>query len=88
MKYWRTPLDLHTIQASRGKVIVIEDRCKGCQYCIEYCPREVLHISKSFNAKGYHFPEVVNESQCVNCHFCEVICPDFAIFSVEASERA
>ena len=83
MKYWRTPLDLHTIQASRGKVTVIEDRCKGCQYCIEYCPREVLCISKSFNSKGYHFPEVVNESQCVNCHFCEVICPDFAIFSVE-----
>jgi 2-oxoglutarate ferredoxin oxidoreductase subunit delta len=44
----------------------------------------VLSISKSFNVKGYHPPEVVDESQCVNCHFCEIICPDFAIFSVEA----
>ena len=84
MKYWRTPLDLHTIQATRGKVIVAEDRCKGCEFCVVYCPRDVLRISKSFNAKGYHFPEVVDESQCVNCHFCEVICPDFAIFSIEA----
>ncbi|MBI5116446.1 4Fe-4S dicluster domain-containing protein [Candidatus Poribacteria bacterium] len=83
MKYWRTPLDLHTIQPSRGKVVVIEERCKGCEYCITYCPRDVLRLSKSFNAKGYHFPEVADESQCVNCHFCEVLCPDFAIYSVE-----
>jgi len=85
MKYWRTPLDLHAIKATKGKVIIIEDRCKGCEFCVVYCPRDVLRISKSFNVKGYHPPEVVDESQCVNCHFCEVICPDFAIFSVEAS---
>jgi 2-oxoglutarate ferredoxin oxidoreductase subunit delta len=87
MKFWRTPLDLHTIQVSKGKVVVIEERCKGCQYCIEYCPRDVLRLSKSFNAKGYHYPEVADESQCVNCHFCEVICPDFAIYSIEAPPK-
>jgi 2-oxoglutarate ferredoxin oxidoreductase subunit delta len=84
MKYWRTPLDQQDIQVSKGKVVIIEDRCKGCEFCVVYCPRDVLSISKSFNAKGYHPPEVTDESQCVNCHFCEVICPDFAIFSVEA----
>ncbi len=84
MKYWRTPLDQQAIEASKGKVVIIEDRCKGCEFCVVYCPRDVLRISKSFNVKGYHPPEVVDESQCVNCHFCEVICPDFAIFSIEA----
>ena len=84
MKYWRTPLDQQTVEASRGKVVIIADRCKGCEFCVVYCPRDVLGISKSFNVKGYHPPEVVDESQCVNCHFCEIICPDFAIFSVEA----
>ena len=88
MKYWRTPLDLHTIQVSKGKVVVIQDRCKGCQYCIEYCPRDVLQLSKAFNVKGYHYPEVVDESQCVNCHFCEVICPDFAIYSIESPAQS
>ncbi|RJP23249.1 MAG: 4Fe-4S dicluster domain-containing protein [Candidatus Abyssobacteria bacterium SURF_5] len=87
MKYWRTPLDLHTIQTSKGKVVVLRERCKGCQYCIEYCPRNVLVLSKAFNLKGYHYPEVEDESQCVNCHFCEVICPDFAIYSVEAPSK-
>ena len=84
MKYWRTPLDQRDIQVSKGKVVIIEDRCKGCELCVVYCPRDVLRISKSFNVKGYHPPEAADEAQCVNCHFCEVICPDFAIFSRDA----
>ena len=85
MKYWRTPLDLDKIQLTTGRVVIIEDRCKGCEYCVEYCPRDVLRMSSSFNEKGYHPPEVIDESLCVNCHFCEVLCPEFAIFSVEAA---
>lgn len=88
MRFWREPLDLGVIQVSKGKVIIIEERCKGCEYCINYCPRDVLRMSKSFNVKGYHFPEVVDESMCVNCHFCEALCPEFAIFSVEVPETA
>ncbi len=87
MKYWRVPLDLGTIPVSRGRVQVIAERCKGCEYCIEYCPREVLQMSKSFNPKGYHFPEVLEQTRCVNCHFCEALCPEFAIFSEEIGER-
>jgi len=86
MKYWRKPLDLDTIKASRGRVIIIEDRCKGCGFCVEYCPRDVLGMSSKFNAKGYHVPEALNESKCVNCHFCEALCPEFAIYSVEVAE--
>lgn len=86
MKYWRTPLDQDLIRVSRGTVMVIEERCKGCNFCVEYCPREVLRVSKAFNGKGYHFPEAVEPEKCVNCHFCEVLCPEFAIYSVEEVE--
>jgi 2-oxoglutarate ferredoxin oxidoreductase subunit delta len=86
MKYWRKPLDLENIKASRGRVIIIKERCKGCGFCIEYCPRDVLAMSSAFNEKGYHTPEVINGSKCVNCHFCEALCPDFAIYSIEATE--
>jgi 2-oxoglutarate ferredoxin oxidoreductase subunit delta len=82
MKYWRSPLDLETIQVTKGRVVVIEERCKGCELCIEYCPRDVIQMSAAYNVKGYHFPEVVDKPACVNCHFCEALCPDFAIFSV------
>jgi 2-oxoglutarate ferredoxin oxidoreductase subunit delta len=86
MKYWRKPLDLESIKASRGRVIVIADRCKGCGFCVEYCPRNVLAMSSAFNVRGYHTPVVLNELKCVNCHFCEDLCPEFAIFSLEATE--
>jgi len=85
MKYWRAPLDVDEIQIVRGKVNIIKDRCKGCGYCIEFCPREVLEFSKEFNVKGYH-PPVVKSDGCLNCHYCELLCPEFAIFTVEVEE--
>lgn len=66
-----------------GRVIIIEDRCKGCGFCIANCPRQVLRISSVFNKKGYHPPEVVDTTRCVNCHFCEILCPEFAIYSID-----
>jgi 2-oxoglutarate ferredoxin oxidoreductase subunit delta len=83
MKYWRTPLDLGRIQGVQGKVLIIAERCKGCEFCITYCPRGVIRMSKSYNPKGYHYPEVADADKCVNCHFCEVLCPEFAIYSIE-----
>jgi len=66
----------------KGKVYIIVERCKGCNLCIEYCPKKMLAKSKDFNAKGYHYPVVINEADCVNCKVCEDICPDFSIFSI------
>lgn len=70
----------------RGRIEVIDDRCKGCSFCVEYCPNDVLELSSRFNKKGYHPPEVVKPEMCVNCGFCRMICPEFAIFSVEVEE--
>ena len=86
MKYWRKPLDAAETEGHRGKVVIIEDRCKGCGFCVAYCPRHVLSMSATFNKKGYHPPERKNETDCVNCHFCEALCPEFAIYSVPATE--
>ena len=85
MEFWRTPFDAASIQIARGIVHIIEDRCKGCGYCIEFCPRNILVLSERFNKKGYHPPELVDTRACVNCHYCEIICPEFAIYSVEDS---
>ena len=53
MRYWRQPLDWERVPVPRGDVIVIDDRCKGCGFCVEYCPKDVLALSDSFNRKGY-----------------------------------
>lgn len=87
MKYWRTPLDHDLVKIPRGRVHIIVDRCKGCGFCVEYCPKEVLVLSEAFNKKGYHPPKVVREGECVNCNLCEMICPDFAISSVAVPDE-
>jgi 2-oxoglutarate ferredoxin oxidoreductase subunit delta len=67
----------------RGQVLINKDRCKGCELCIEFCPRTVLARSTDLNAKGYHYP-VVAKDECINCRLCVTVCPDYAIFSIAA----
>jgi 2-oxoglutarate ferredoxin oxidoreductase subunit delta len=64
----------------RGIVHIRVEQCKGCGFCIEFCPTNVLEFSKSYNAKGYHPPVVVDADACSGCMLCEMLCPDFAIF--------
>ena len=76
-------LDKETMKQVKTEIHLIKDECKGCGYCIEYCPRKVLEESDEINARGVHPPRVVDESKCMNCGFCTAVCPDFAIFVVE-----
>lgn len=78
-RFWRVPMDADRIPRIRGSIHVLEERCKGCAYCVEFCPRDVFAISSRFNLKGYHPPEIVSPENCTACHFCEVLCPEFAI---------
>jgi 2-oxoglutarate ferredoxin oxidoreductase subunit delta len=87
MAYWRMPLDSSEHSITVGKVNILGYRCKGCKYCIEFCPHDVLEESEDFNEKGYRPPYVKIEGKCVNCNFCETICPEFAIFCTELERR-
>ena len=63
----------------RGSVSIVRERCKGCGYCVEFCPLGVLVMSSKFNAKGYYYPEVISPEKCSGCDLCGMYCPDFAI---------
>ena len=63
-----------------GSVVINHEWCKGCEICINFCPRGVLQKGK--NGK----PFVADPDKCTSCATCEVLCPDFAI-TVEGVER-
>ena len=67
----------------RGTVFVKGHICKGCSYCLDFCPSHCLEFSKDFNAKGYHYPVLVRVEDCSGCDLCGLYCPDFAIFGVK-----
>jgi 2-oxoglutarate ferredoxin oxidoreductase subunit delta len=87
VKLWRKPLDQDRVVVPRGEIHLIVDRCKGCELCLTYCPRDVLALSKHFNAKGYHPPQVIQPERCVACGLCEMLCPEFSIFVVEVGRE-
>ena len=72
----------------RQKVLVIiQELCKQCGLCIEFCPKNVLCFDYSkYTRKGYHPATACDIDACVNCEFCERICPDMAIFLADKDE--
>jgi 2-oxoglutarate ferredoxin oxidoreductase subunit delta len=66
----------------RGTIALVENRCKGCGFCIAYCPPKVLEFSADFNKQGYHFPFLKHPDGCTGCDLCGLYCPDFAIHGV------
>lgn len=87
MRYWREPLDLKDIRVPHGEIHVLLERCKGCGWCIEFCPRSVLKVSDETNSKGYHPPKGEQTDACVSCGLCELLCPEFAIYVVETEGK-
>ncbi len=85
----RKPLNLEQSKKPKGKIYVLPERCKECEYCWEYCPEEVLEASEKLNLKGYRYPIIKEgkEDACINCCMCTEICPDFAIFTEEIEEE-
>lgn len=61
------------------KVTFDADRCKGCGLCVDACPKKILIMSESLNAKGYHPAAIINEKDCIACAFCATMCPDVVI---------
>ena len=88
MPLWRQPLDKDRILITHGIVHIIDDRCKGCGFCVAFCPQGILAISDHTNIKGYHPPQVVPEKTCVNCGLCTLLCPDFAIYIEDGGKHA
>ena len=70
------------VRKVRGVIYLNPGRCKGCGFCIAFCPPKVLEFSSEFNSQGYHPPRLTNPGGCTGCDLCGLFCPDFAIYGV------
>lgn len=55
------------------------EECKGCELCLEACPKHILAMAAGFNGKGYHHSLCRDEGQCIGCALCARACPDVVI---------
>lgn len=63
-----------------------QERCKGCDICIDYCPTEALSRATESYGLGVFLP-VLEEAKCTYCELCDMLCPDLAITVVKPKKE-
>ncbi len=64
---------------SEAYIIILEERCKSCRFCVETCPRDCISIDSKINTQGYHPAKFEGMGKCTGCCLCAEVCPDTAI---------
>jgi 2-oxoglutarate ferredoxin oxidoreductase subunit delta len=64
-----------------------KELCKGCGYCVEFCPRRVFMSSNASSQRGVTPPDIDDKARCTDCGLCVMLCPELAI-SIERDVRA
>ena len=62
---------------NRYLAVIDEDKCRGCQICIDRCPFEAIEMRKSTSSKRYK--AYVVPEKCKGCGLCIVKCPHNAM---------
>ncbi|MFH1278064.1 MAG: 4Fe-4S binding protein [Candidatus Eisenbacteria bacterium] len=55
-----------------ASITIREDWCKGCEFCVSFCPKDVLQMQGVY-------PVAVRPEECTKCQLCVWVCPDFAM---------
>ena len=63
-----------------------EERCKGCDICIDFCPTHALSRAKESSGLGVFLP-VLEEGKCTYCELCDLLCPDLAITVIKPKKE-
>ena len=63
----------------KGWIEVDELYCKGCDMCVDACPKDVIGLDLDrLTSKGYHPAYLIAEG-CTGCAICAIVCPEAAL---------
>jgi 2-oxoglutarate ferredoxin oxidoreductase subunit delta len=63
----------------KGKIVINQEACKGCELCISFCPLKLISLSDKINASGYIPARYEDKGECTACASCALVCPEVAI---------
>jgi 2-oxoglutarate ferredoxin oxidoreductase subunit delta len=68
-----------TAKPVKGTIVISPELCKGCELCINFCPKNVISQSSKLNAAGYQSAGFNDNGECTGCAICALVCPEVAI---------
>ena len=73
---------------AKGEITISEEHCRGCGYCVEFCPQNCIEIEPDkFNVHGTRFAVFAHSEGCTACSICAWMCPGFAIEVFKYKEK-
>ena len=62
-----------------AEIKINREKCKGCELCVFFCPKNCITMDDSINSRGYQPTCFAKKDECTGCAICAQVCPDVAI---------
>ncbi len=55
--------------------VIATDECKGCERCVDACPKKILKPGDRLNDMGFRYVYYSGDA-CIGCGACFYACPE------------
>ena len=68
------------------KLDINKEKCKGCFYCVKFCPVQKIVPVEQINEMGYTVVEAREDVNCIGCCNCVLMCSQQCIKLTQEEE--